>query len=153
VRPKLTIITPSFNQGAFIERTIRSVLGQGYPALEYVVQDGASDDGTLAVLDAYRDRLAACVSEPDGGQADALNRAFARTGGEIMGWINSDDMLLPGALAAVARHFERNPETGQEIELQVEATANLSGFGRRVAPRVPPEGEVVTVAELVEAAE
>jgi FkbM family methyltransferase len=109
--PAISIVTPTLNQARFIERTIRSVLSQGYPALEYVVQDGASDDGTSAVLDAYRDRLSACVSEPDSGQADALNRGFARTSGEIMAWINSDDGLLPGALAAVARHFARNPET------------------------------------------
>lgn len=109
--PTIALVTPSYNQGAFIERTIRSVVDQSYPALEYVVQDGGSDDSTHAVLDRYRDRLAACASEPDDGQADAINRGFAHTSGEIMGWLNSDDVLLPGALAAVARHFATHPET------------------------------------------
>jgi FkbM family methyltransferase len=109
--PTIALVTPSYSQGEFIERTIRSVLGQSYPALEYVVQDGGSADSTLDVLDRYRDRLTAAVSEPDEGQADAINRGFSRTGGEIMGWLNSDDVLLPGALAAVARHFAKHPET------------------------------------------
>ena len=109
--PAIALVTPSYNQGEFVERTIRSVVDQSYPALEYVVQDGGSDDSTHAVLDRYRDRLAACVSEPDDGQADAINRGFAHTSGEIMGWLNSDDVLLPGALAAAARHFAKHPET------------------------------------------
>ena len=109
--PTIALVTPSYNQGEFVERTIRSVFDQAYPALEYVVQDGGSDDSTHAVLDRYRDRLTACVSEPDDGQADAINRGFANTSGEFMGWLNSDDMLLPGALAAVARHFVKHPET------------------------------------------
>jgi FkbM family methyltransferase len=109
--PTISLVTPSYNQGRYIERTVRSVLAQGYPALEYIVQDGGSVDGTVPVLERYRDRLAGLAIEPDAGQADAINRAFARTGGEVMGWINSDDMLLPGALAAVARHFAAHPET------------------------------------------
>jgi FkbM family methyltransferase len=109
--PTISLVTPSYNQGRFVERTLRSVLEQEYPALEYVVQDAGSDDGTVAILDAYRDRLTTCVIEPDDGQADAINRGFARTSGDIMAWINSDDMLLPGALAAVSRHFARHPET------------------------------------------
>jgi len=109
--PTISLVTPSYNQGQFIERTIASVLGQGYPALEYAIQDGASTDGTAAVLDRYRDRLLECVSESDDGQADAINRGFSRTSGEIMGWLNSDDVLLPGALAAVGRHFARHPDT------------------------------------------
>jgi glycosyltransferase involved in cell wall biosynthesis len=109
--PTISLVTPSYNQGEFIERTIGSVLGQGYPALEYVVQDGGSTDATAAVLELYRDRLQGCTSEPDDGQADAINRGFARTSGEIMGWLNSDDVLLPGALAAIGRHFARNPGT------------------------------------------
>jgi GT2 family glycosyltransferase len=108
--PAIAIVTPSYNQGRFVERTLTSVLGQGYPALEYAVQDGGSTDETVAVLDAYRDRLTACVAEPDDGQGDAINRGFANVDGEIMAWLNSDDLLLPGALAAVARHFQANPD-------------------------------------------
>lgn len=109
--PVIALVTPSYNQGEFVERTIRSVVDQAYPALEYVVQDGGSDDSTHDILGRYRDRLAACVSEPDDGQADAINRGFAHTSGEIMGWLNSDDVLMPGTLAAVARHFAKHPDT------------------------------------------
>jgi glycosyltransferase involved in cell wall biosynthesis len=98
--PKLSIITPTLNQGAFIERTILSVLDQGYPDLEYVIVDGGSTDGTLEVIRRYENRLAWWVSEPDDGQTDALNKALARTTGQIVAYINSDDYYLPGALQA-----------------------------------------------------
>jgi glycosyltransferase involved in cell wall biosynthesis len=109
--PSISIVTPSFQQGATIERTIGSIVDQGYPRLEYVVQDGGSSDGTAAVLERWRDRIDSWESAPDGGQGDAINRGFARTGGEIMAWVNSDDVLLPRALDAVAGHFARHPET------------------------------------------
>ncbi len=107
--PRMTVVTPSFQQGQFLERTLLSVLDQGYPALEYVVQDGGSTDGTLDVLRRHSDALARWESEPDGGQANAINRGFAGTDGEIMAFLNSDDLLLPGSLAYVARYFERHP--------------------------------------------
>jgi GT2 family glycosyltransferase len=107
--PVISIVTPSFNQGAFIERTIRSVLDQGYPRLQYIVQDGGSTDGTAAILERYRGRLAWCASEPDKGQADAVNRGFRRATGDILAYLNSDDVLLPGALAYVANYFARHP--------------------------------------------
>jgi hypothetical protein len=108
--PRVSVVTPSFQQGRFIERTIYSVVSQGYPNLEYVVQDGGSDDGTVEVLRRYEDALAGWTSEPDGGQADALNRGFAHTTGEIMAYLNSDDLLLPGTLAYVASYLEAHPE-------------------------------------------
>jgi glycosyltransferase involved in cell wall biosynthesis len=101
-------VTPSFNQGAFIEETILSVLNQGYPDVEHIVVDGGSTDGTLDVLDRYRDRLAVCRSEPDRGQSHALNKGLALVTGEIVTWLNSDDMLAPGALGAIALAFERS---------------------------------------------
>ena len=107
--PTISIVTPSFQHGRFIERTVQSVVGQKYPALEYVVQDGGSTDGTLEILEHVGDRLTRWVSEPDGGHADALNRGFRWTTGEIMGWLNSDDLLLPGSLAYVAGYFASNP--------------------------------------------
>jgi carbamoyltransferase len=107
--PLISIVTPSYNQGAFLERTIRSVLDQNYPRLQYIVQDGDSTDGTAAILERYRPRLTSCASEPDGGQADAINRGFRRTTGDILAYLNSDDILLPGALAYVANYFARHP--------------------------------------------
>ncbi|MBK6744388.1 MAG: glycosyltransferase [Hydrogenophilales bacterium] len=109
-QPSISLITPSFNQGAFIERTLQSVLAQGYPHLEYYVQDGGSTDETVAILRRYEGRLAGWASASDGGQSQAINLGFARTSGEIMAWLNSDDLLLPGALAYVADYFARHPE-------------------------------------------
>jgi glycosyltransferase involved in cell wall biosynthesis len=105
----LTILTPSFNQAGFIEQTIRSVLDQGYPALEYRVLDGGSTDGTVEILQRYRDRLQ-FVSGPDGGQAAALNRGLCEARGDVLAWINSDDYYAPGAFASVMEVFERRPE-------------------------------------------
>lgn len=103
--PKITIVTPSFNQGTFIEETIQSVLDQGYPNLEYIIVDGGSTDSTIGTLDAYRDRVTRIISEPDRGQSHAINKGFALATGSILHWLNSDDRLAPGALAAVAMAF------------------------------------------------
>ena len=108
--PSITLVTPSFQQGRYLERTLFSVLRQNYPNLEYVVQDGDSNDGSKAVLARYATALARWISEPDAGQADALNRGFAGTHGEIMGYLNSDDLLLPGALPYIASFFARHPK-------------------------------------------
>lgn len=108
--PKISIVTPSFNQREFIERTLRSVLDQSYPNLEFYVQDGASSDGTAEVLMRYGDRLTGWSSSPDNGQSHAINIGFSRTSGEIMAWLNSDDILLPGTLAYVADYFSRHPD-------------------------------------------
>lgn len=109
MRPSLSIITPSYNQAEFIETTIKSVLDQGYSPLEYQVMDGGSSDGTVAILERYRDRLG-YVSQKDGGQAAALNEGFRRTKGEIIGWINSDDAYAPGAFDIVSDFFAAHPE-------------------------------------------
>ena len=108
--PAISIVTPSFNQGRFLDRTIRSVLAQEYPSLEYHVQDGGSHDRTMAVIARFESSLTSWASEPDYGQADAINRGFRRAGGEIMAWLNSDDLLLPGSLAYVARYFAEHPD-------------------------------------------
>ncbi len=100
--PRVSVVTPSFNQGRFIEQTIRSVLSQNYPNLEYIVIDGGSTDESVGVIRKYEKFLAHWESEPDRGQSHAINKGFARSTGEIMCWLNSDDYFLPGALRAVA---------------------------------------------------
>jgi glycosyltransferase involved in cell wall biosynthesis len=107
--PKLSIVTPSFNQGRFLEETIRSVLDQNYPNLEYLIIDGGSTDETIEVIRRYEDHLAYWVSEKDRGQVHAINKGIERTTGEIFGFINSDDLYLPGTFAAVAEYFESHP--------------------------------------------
>lgn len=108
--PAIAIVTPSFGQGRFIERTLYSVISQEYPQLQYVIQDGGSSDETLSILRHHSAELSRWASVSDAGQADGLNRGFADTTGEIMGYLNSDDLLLPGALAYVARYFASHPE-------------------------------------------
>lgn len=107
---KLSIITPSFNHGQFIEQTIRSVLDQDYPNVEHLVIDGASTDNTLAVLDKYRNALAYCVSEPDRGHRDALRKGFARATGDVVAWQNADDYYEPKVFGEVMRILEEHPE-------------------------------------------
>ncbi len=111
-RPPLTIslVTPSFNQREFLERTIASVVGQRYPALEFVVQDGGSTDGSVDLLEAHASQLARWDSRPDSGQSAAINAGFCKTTGEIMSYLNSDDILFPGALQYVADFFASHPD-------------------------------------------
>ena len=104
--PRISIVTPSYQQGEYIEQTIRSVLMQGYPNLEYIVIDGGSTDFTQTVLRRYSSELDVCISEADEGQADAINKGFRYSTGEILAWLNSDDMHLPTTLIEVALAFE-----------------------------------------------
>jgi glycosyltransferase involved in cell wall biosynthesis len=108
--PKISLITPSLNQGKFIEETIQSVLSQNYPNLEYIVMDGGSSDNTLSVLERYSTRLK-WVSEKDNGQTDAINKGMRMVNGDILAYLNADDLLLPGTLLRVAQLFTENPET------------------------------------------
>lgn len=107
--PSMSVVTPSYNQARFIEASLRSVLDQHYPRLEYIVIDGGSTDGSVEVIRRHAGRLAYWVSEPDNGQTDALIKGFARATGDILCWLNSDDLLEPGSLGEVAQFFESNP--------------------------------------------
>jgi glycosyltransferase involved in cell wall biosynthesis len=107
--PKITIVTPSFNQGRYIDRTIQSVLQQEYPNLDYIVIDGGSTDETLSILRRYEGQLR-WISEKDSGQSEAINKGFRLAKGEIVAWLNSDDVYLPGSLETVGKYFAAHPE-------------------------------------------
>ncbi|WP_090374360.1 glycosyltransferase family 2 protein [Dyadobacter sp. SG02] len=105
--PKIAIVTPSFNQAKYLESTILSVLGQGYPNLEYIIIDGGSTDGSVDIIRKYEQQLAYWVSEPDNGLYHALQKGFERSSGEIMAWLNADDMYHPKSLFTIAELFGR----------------------------------------------
>jgi len=109
--PQITLVTPSYNQGRFLEQTLKSVIDQEYPRLEYFVYDGGSTDASVSIIKRYERRLAHWESRPDGGQADAIYRGFERASGNVIGWLNSDDLLLPGSLLRWGREFAQHPET------------------------------------------
>lgn len=145
--PTIAIVTPSFNQGHVLEATIRSVLDQGYPALEYVVQDGGSTDGSVAILERYSSRLLAWESAADGGQAAAINLGLRRTSGEIMAYLNSDDVLMPGSLAYVANYFQAHPEVDVVYGHRILIDGNGAEVGRWVLP--PHDDRVIAFADFI----
>lgn len=110
--PKISIVTPSFNQGRFIEETIRSVLLQGYPNLEYIIIDGGSTDNSIEIIKKYEKWLAYWVSEPDRGQSHAINKGFEKATGKIYAWLNSDDYFLKDALRNIAMAYHTSPKAG-----------------------------------------
>ncbi len=145
--PTISIVTPSFRQGRFLERTVYSVVSQNYPSLEYIVQDGGSSDETIAVLRRYAPVLTDWRSEPDGGQADAINRGFERSTGEIMGWLNSDDLLLPGTLAYVARYFATHPTVDVVYGQRLMIDENDGQVGSWILPQ--HDAAVLTLTDYV----
>jgi regulator of replication initiation timing len=129
--PRISLVTPSYNQADYLETTIRSVLQQNYPNLEFIIIDGGSTDHSLDIIHYYASHLTAWVSEPDGGQSHAINKGMAKATGEILGWINSDDFLLPGALHHVAQALQG--------AIRKEAIAPAWGVGRTLM--VEPSGQ------------
>lgn len=133
--PKISIVTPSFNQGRFIGTAIQSLLAQSYPNLEFLIIDGKSTDETISVIRQYEDKIDYWVSESDEGQSDAINKGFSRCSGDILGWLNTDDFLLPNALFHVASTFLDN----KRIDVVVGE-----------ADKIRPTGEVRYVATVPE---
>ena len=131
-QPKVSIVTPSFNQAPFLEATIQSVLSQDHPNLEYIIIDGGSTDGSVKIIKKYQDRLAYWVSEPDKGQTDAINKGFNRATGEILAWLNSDDTYEPGAVQKAEAALAENPQASM-----VYGDANFINAEGRVIGRFP----------------
>ncbi|MCA9999452.1 MAG: glycosyltransferase [Anaerolineales bacterium] len=133
--PTITVVTPSYNQAAYLEASLRSVLDQNYPALRYIVMDGGSTDGSVDIIRHYADKLTHWVSQPDAGQSDAILKGFetaSPASGDILTWLNSDDVLLPGALHTVGKIFARYPHihwlTGQPANMDVEGHLRLTSL-------------------------
>ena len=145
--PSISIVTPSFNQGHVLEETLRSVLDQGYPALEYIVQDGGSTDASVEVLRRYGSRLTHWESAPDGGQSAAINLGMRWATGEIMAYLNSDDLLLPGSLAYVAEYFQAHPEVDVVYGHRVLVDEGGREIGRWVLP--PHDERAIAFADFI----
>ncbi len=139
--------TPSFEQGEFLDATIASIVGQRHDRLDYVVQDAQSTDSTPDVLDRWTGRGVRAVVEKDGGQANAINRGFGRVEGEIMGWLNSDDLLLPGALQTVASVFASRPDIDVVYGHRIIVDGAGDEIGRWIMP--PHESEVLSWADYI----
>ena len=130
--PLVSIVTPSYNQAPFLEATLRSVLDQDYPNIEYILVDGGSTDGSREIIERYAERLAWWVSEKDQGQTDAINKGFARANGQILAWLNSDDTYLPGAVSQAVAALQAHPEAGM-----VYGDANLIDEAGRAIGKFP----------------
>jgi glycosyltransferase involved in cell wall biosynthesis len=137
--PLVSIVTPSYQQAAFLPRTMRSVLDQKYPRLEYFVMDGGSQDGSVALIEKEAPQLAGWASERDTGPASAVNRGFARARGEIMAWLNSDDLLMPGVVNQVAAYFSTHPEVEAVYGHRLIINERDQQVGHWVLPRHDPE--------------
>ena len=134
--PLVSIITPSFNQGQFLEATILSVLEQDYPNIEYIIVDGGSSDNSVEIIKRYADRLAFWVSEQDNGQAQAINKGLTRAQGEFLGWLNSDDVFLPWAISRIVNAFMLNPD----IDVVYGRLERIDVDGNRVpTPELPKD--------------
>jgi GT2 family glycosyltransferase len=136
--PRISIVTPSFNQGQFLETCIRSVLDQGYPDLEYILIDAGSTDNSLEIIQRYQAVFAAWVSEPDRGQSDGINKGLRRASGQLVAWLNADDFLLPGALQAAAAAWAAAPRAsfyyGDGLRVREDGSTKQKFFPARTPP-------------------
>lgn len=133
-RLKVSLVTPVLNQSAFIAATIESVLSQEYPALEYIIMDGGSNDGTAEIVKSYRDRVSYVESTPDSGQSDAINRGMRHASGDLLAWLNGDDLLLPGAIDYVVHFFETHPNVDVVYGHRIVIDPTGKEIGRWVLP-------------------
>ena len=145
--PTISIVTPSYNQAEFIERTILSVLNQAYPQLEYIIQDGGSTDTSTDIIKSYASSLKHWESKKDNGQSHALNLGFQHAKGEIMAYLNSDDLLLPGTLNYVARYFNQHPDVDVVYGHRVVINSDDNEIGRWVLPQ--HDSEVLEWADYI----
>lgn len=146
--PKLSIVTPSYNQGQFLEATIRSVLLQGYPNLEYIIIDGGSSDESVAIIQKYERFLTFWVSEPDDGQTAAINRGLERSTGDYLGWLNSDDLYTKGAFGKAIGAFLKHPESIVVHGNRILLDADDRVFGCAPLPAFnPPETGFIVCSE------
>jgi glycosyltransferase involved in cell wall biosynthesis len=143
----ISIVTPNLNQGKFLEATLRSVLDQDYPRLEYIVQDGGSSDGSIGILRRYAPRLKRWTAEPDAGQADAVNRGMQHATGDVLAYLNSDDLFLPGSLAYVACYFADHPDVDIVYGHRVLIDERGDEIGRWVLP--PHDDAVLPLADYI----
>lgn len=135
--PKFTVVTPTYNQDQFIERTIDSVLSQGYPNLEFIIVDGGSQDNTVKIIKKYEHHLSWWVSEPDRGQSHAINKGMARATGDYLTWLNSDDWYLPGALQHMQEVFAANAEAGMVV-----GAGRMVGLSGKKLNSVVPKAQI-----------
>ncbi|MGV3637319.1 MAG: glycosyltransferase family 2 protein [Flavobacteriales bacterium] len=147
MQPRISIITPSFQQREYLEECLRSVREQDYAQLEHIVVDGGSTDGSHEVLQRHGEQLAWWCCEPDRGQSDAINKGLSRCTGDLVAWLNSDDLLLPGALRAVARAYEQAP--GSSILEGARMTLTADGTQERMPENDPADPDTLFIAPHV----